>query len=82
MRVMNHGTTPLNGWAVAWQPGAGTRLSSVWNGVLSSSAGGRIKVANADDNRVIPRGSSVTFGFTATSTGDNVPAGSIGCVAS
>ncbi|MEW2511300.1 lytic polysaccharide monooxygenase [Streptomyces sp. NPDC046870] len=80
VEVMNHGTTPLDGWAVAWQPGAGTRISSLWNGTLSTGTDGTVTVRNADHNRVVPADGSVTFGFTATSTGNNVPAGSIGCV--
>lgn len=80
VQVMNHGTTAKNGWAVQWKPGDGTRISSVWNGVLSTGGDGTVKVSNADHNRTIAADGSVTFGFTATSTGNNFPVGSIGCV--
>ncbi len=80
VEVMNHGTEPLDGWAVAWRPGAGTKIGSVWNGTPSTAADGTVTVRNVDHNRVVPADGSVTFGFTATSTGNNVPAGSIGCV--
>ncbi|MBD0421359.1 lytic polysaccharide monooxygenase [Streptomyces sp. TRM S81-3] len=81
VEVMNHGTEPLNGWAVQWRPGAGTRIGGVWNGSLSSGSDGTVTVRNVDHNRVIAPDGSVTFGFTATSTGNDLPAGTIGCVA-
>ncbi|MGV9696588.1 lytic polysaccharide monooxygenase [Streptomyces sp. NPDC003470] len=81
VEVMNHGTQPLNGWAVQWRPGAGTTLGGVWNGSLSNGDGGTVTVRNVDHNRVVPPDGSVSFGFTATSTGNNFPAGTIGCVA-
>ncbi|GAA2982986.1 lytic polysaccharide monooxygenase [Streptomyces drozdowiczii] len=80
VEVMNHNTTALDGWSVNWKPGAGTTVSSVWSGVLSTGSDGTLTVRNADYNRTIPPDGSVTFGFTATSTGNNFPVGSIGCV--
>ncbi|MFG3332823.1 lytic polysaccharide monooxygenase [Streptomyces tendae] len=81
VEVMNHGTEPLNGWAVQWRPGGGTTLGGVWNGSLSSGSDGTVTVRNVDHNRVVPPDGSVTFGFTATSTGNDFPVDSIGCVA-
>lgn len=81
VEVMNHGTEPLNGWAVQWQPGGGTTLGGVWNGSLTSGSDGTVTVRNVDHNRVVPPDGSVTFGFTATSTGNDFPVDSIGCVA-
>jgi predicted carbohydrate-binding protein with CBM5 and CBM33 domain len=80
VEVMNHGTAARDGWAVKWTPGAGAKISSVWNGVLTTGSDGAVTVRNADYNRTIPANGSVTFGFTATSTGNNFPVGSIGCV--
>lgn len=82
VEVMNHNTTALNGWAVTWKPGSGTKLGSVWNGTLSTASDGTVTVKNVDHNRAIAPDGSVTFGFTATSTGNNLPAGTIGCVQS
>ncbi|MEU2224276.1 lytic polysaccharide monooxygenase [Streptomyces sp. NPDC018347] len=79
VEVMNHGTAPLDGWAVSWKPGTGTKISSVWNGTQSTGTDGTVTVRNADHNRVVPADGSTSFGFTATSTGNDVPAGSIGC---
>jgi chitin-binding protein len=81
VEVMNHGTEPLNGWAVQWKPGSGTTLGGVWNGSLTRGTDGTVKVRNVDHNRVVPPDGSVTFGFTATSTGNDFPTGTIGCVA-
>ncbi len=80
VEVMNHGTSPLNGWAVQWKPGQGTTIGSAWNGTLSTGSDGTVTVRNADHNRVIAPDGSVSFGFTATSTGNNFPVGTIGCV--
>lgn len=80
VEVMNHATQPLNGWAVQWKPGTGTRISSVWNGSLTTGSDGTVTVRNVDHNRVVAPDGSVTFGFTATSTGNDFPAGTIGCV--
>ncbi len=81
VEVMNHGTAPLNGWAVQWRPGGGTTVGSVWNGSVTKGSDGTVTVRNVDHNRVVPPDGSVTFGFTATSTGNDFPTGSIGCVA-
>jgi predicted carbohydrate-binding protein with CBM5 and CBM33 domain len=80
VEVMNHGTEPRNGWAVQWTPGVGTRINSVWNGALSTGSDGSVTVRNVDHNRVIAADGSVTFGFTATSTGNDYPIGTIGCL--
>lgn len=80
VEVMNHGTTARDGWAVKWTPGAGAKVSSVWNGALTTGSDGTVTVRSLDYNRSIPPNGSVTFGFTATSTGNNLPVGSIGCV--
>ncbi|GGQ51854.1 chitin-binding protein [Streptomyces ruber] len=80
VEVMNHNTAPMNGWAVAWKPGSGTKLSAVWNGSLSTASDGTVTVRNVDHNRTIAPDGSATFGFTATSTGNDFPAGTVGCV--
>lgn len=77
---MNHSTAPPNGWAVAWKPGADTTISSLWNGSSSTGTDGTGTVRNLDHNHVVPADGSVTFGFTATSTGNDLPTGSVGRV--
>lgn len=80
VEVMNHGTTAREGWAVRWIPGVGARVSSVWNGALTTAPDGALTIRNLDHNRTIAPEGSTTFGFTATSTGNDFPVGSIGCV--
>ena len=41
---------------------------------------GTVTVRNVDHNRVVNPDGSVTFGFTATSSGNDFPVGTIGCV--
>jgi predicted carbohydrate-binding protein with CBM5 and CBM33 domain len=79
VEVMNHGTTASSHWKVTWKPGDGTQISSLWNGVLTTS-GGSANVANAAYNGTIPADGTTTFGFTAnSSSGINLPNGSITC---
>jgi chitin-binding protein len=79
VEVMNHGTSPSSHWKVTWTPGTGTQITQLWNGTLSSS-GGVANVTNASYNGTIAADGSTTFGFTAnSSSGNNLPAGSITC---
>lgn len=77
--VMNHGTSAINGWHVSWTPGSGTTIASVWNGNMSAGANGAVTVSNADYNGTIAANGTTTFGFTANSSGNDLPAGSITC---
>jgi predicted carbohydrate-binding protein with CBM5 and CBM33 domain len=79
--VMNHGTSPSSHWKVTWTLGTGTQITSLWNGVQSGSSG-TVSVSNAAYNGTIAPDGSTTFGFTANSTGNNLPTGSIGCTLS
>jgi predicted carbohydrate-binding protein with CBM5 and CBM33 domain len=80
--VMNHGASPSSHWNVTWTPGSGTQITSLWNGIQSSS-GDSVSVSNAAYNGTIPPdGASTTFGFTANSTGNNLPIGSMSCTLS
>ncbi|WP_377272819.1 lytic polysaccharide monooxygenase [Peterkaempfera sp. SMS 1(5)a] len=79
--VMNHGTAPLSKWSVSWTTGTGTQITSLWNGTLSAPSGA-VTVTNAAYNGTIAANGSTTFGFTANSTGNNLPIGSISCSAS
>ncbi|MYS24187.1 chitin-binding protein [Streptomyces sp. DvalAA-14] len=78
VEVMNHGTSPTGHWKVNWTPGDGTKITTVWNGTLSTS-GSAVSVTNASYNGTIGPDSSTTFGFTANSSGINLPNGSITC---
>jgi hypothetical protein len=67
--VTNRATTAVNGWSLtfAW-PDAGEAVQSGWNGVWSQS-GQQVTVTNADWNRTIAAGGSVSLGFNGTDTG-------------
>ncbi|MFI6349011.1 lytic polysaccharide monooxygenase [Streptomyces sp. NPDC050560] len=79
VEVMNHGTSPLSGWTVSWKPGDGVSINSAWNGTLSTASDGTVSVTNAASNGTVEADSEVTFGFTATSSGNNFPIGSMSC---
>ena len=81
VEVMNHSTAPLKNWTVSWQPGTGTKINSLWNGTLSTADDGTVTVRSVDHNAVVPADGSVTFGFTASSTGNDYPVGSVTCTA-
>jgi beta-glucosidase len=61
--VKNTGSAPLAGWSVDWELG-GTRVTSLWNGSLTT-ADGRATVRNAAFNGALPPGGTTSFGFTA-----------------
>ncbi len=81
VQVMNHGTAATKGWKVNWTPGSGTSITSLWNGSQTTS-GGAVTVSNTAHNGSIPVNGSTTFGFTANSTGNDLPSGTISCTAS
>ncbi|MET9453225.1 glycoside hydrolase family 3 N-terminal domain-containing protein [Streptomyces cinerochromogenes] len=64
--VENTGSAALTGWAVDWDLG-GSRVTSLWNGALST-ADGRATVRNAAFNGSLPPGGTTSFGFTADGT--------------
>lgn len=76
--VMNHGTTPLNGWHAGWTLPAGQTIASVWNGTLSQS-GSTVTVRNADWNRTIAPDATTTFGLVANAPGANPAQPSVTC---
>jgi len=79
VEVMNHGTSPSGHWTVTWTTGSGTTISSLWNGVMTTS-GSKVTVTNAAYNGTIAADGNTTFGFTAnSSSGINTPNGSITC---
>ncbi|MFE4599700.1 lytic polysaccharide monooxygenase [Kitasatospora indigofera] len=81
VEVMNHNSSPISSWTLKWQTGTGTTITNLWNGTLATS-GSNVTVKNAAYNGTISANSSTTFGFTANSTGNNFPTGSISCAAS
>ncbi|TDB70012.1 cellulose binding domain-containing protein, partial [Micromonospora sp. KC723] len=70
--VTNTGTTAITGWTLAFQPGAGVRLSSGWNGEWSQT-GDRVTVRNLAWNGNLPSGGTVSTGWQGTFTGGTLP---------
>ncbi|MFJ1791093.1 lytic polysaccharide monooxygenase auxiliary activity family 9 protein [Kitasatospora griseola] len=81
VEVMNHNPVPIGSWQVTWQTGAGTTITNLWNGTLTG-AGSNVTVGNAAYNGSVAANSSTTFGFTANSTGNDLPTGALSCTAS
>ncbi len=76
--VRNSGTTAIGGWTVSWTAPAGTTISSLWNGRLTTS-GTSVTVRNEPYNGQLAASASTTFGLTGNGSG--VPTG-LSCVAS
>ncbi|GAA3438946.1 cellulose binding domain-containing protein [Kutzneria kofuensis] len=78
VKVMNHGTTPINGWTVSWTQPAGQTVGSLWNGTMTQD-GSLTVVRNADWNRTVPADGSTTFGLTMNVTGSNPAQPTMNC---
>ncbi|WP_229075052.1 cellulose binding domain-containing protein [Actinoplanes sp. DH11] len=70
--LTNTGSTPLNGWALAFDLPAGQTITGGWNAGYAP-ASGRVTATNAGYNAVVAPGASVSFGFQATHTGNSAP---------
>jgi len=68
--ITNTGSSPVNGWTLAWTFPGDQKISSLWNGTFSQS-GESVRVANASYNGTIPAQGTVTVGFTGTFTSSN-----------
>ncbi|GGS34939.1 cellulose binding domain-containing protein [Actinokineospora fastidiosa] len=71
--ITNTGTRPVDSWTLAFDwPTGWQRVDSGWNATWTQT-GATVRVANADGNRVIAPGETVTAGFVASYHGPNVP---------
>ena len=67
--VTNRAATAVTGWSLTFGwPDAGEAVQSGWNGTWSQT-GRQVTVTNADWNRTIAAGGSVSLGFNGTDTG-------------
>ena len=76
--VNDTGSSPKNGWKLAWNFPGNQQITSLWNGVYTQS-GQAVTVTNQPYNGTIPAGGSLTVGFTANVTGTNNAPASITC---
>jgi endo-1,4-beta-xylanase len=69
MTITNTGTTPINGWVLAFTLPGGQNIISGWNAAYSP-ASGAVAAANLSYNGVLAVGASTTIGFQANHTGN------------
>lgn len=62
IRLVNDSASAIAGWQLAFR--ATPALTSVWNAVVQSSAGGQWRVVNESWNGTIAPGATVTVGFS------------------
>jgi chitinase len=66
--ITNNGTTPINGWTVAFDLPSGTSVGTYWDALLTQS-GSHYTFKNREYNGTIAAGASASFGFVASGTG-------------
>jgi serine/threonine protein kinase len=76
--VRNDSDRDLNGWQVQWQLPTGHQIDGLWQGDLTRD-GDEVTVRNLNYNVTIPAGSKTTFGFNATTQGEDRPIPKITC---
>jgi cellulase/cellobiase CelA1 len=70
VKLSNTGTTTWNGWSLGWSFPNGQTVSQLWNAEYTQS-GATVTAKNVNWNANVTAGSSVSFGFTGTSSGTN-----------
>ncbi|WP_151772337.1 GDSL-type esterase/lipase family protein [Streptomyces abyssomicinicus] len=79
--VTNTSSSALSGWTVTVAPAGGGRVTQVWNGSLTTSAG-TARVTNAAWNGTLAPGASAGFGAIVTGSGTGgSPSAAVGCTA-
>ncbi|MGW2965258.1 GH12 family glycosyl hydrolase domain-containing protein [Streptomyces sp. NPDC001220] len=66
--VTNTGSSPVNGWQLAFTLPSGQRITNSWNANLSSSSGA-VTASNVSHNGQIAAGGQVAFGFQGSADG-------------
>ncbi|MBM7077056.1 cellulose binding domain-containing protein [Micromonospora humida] len=69
LTVTNTGSTPVNGWSLAFTLPGGQSITSGWNATYTP-ASGQVTARNVSYNPTIAPGASVSIGFQANHTGD------------
>ncbi|MFJ9119250.1 glycoside hydrolase family 9 protein [Streptomyces sp. NPDC102394] len=68
--VKNTGTSAVDGWRLTWNYPGGQRVTSAWNATVTQS-GADVVARNADWNRAIAPGATVSFGVQGSLSGSN-----------
>lgn len=71
--VQNTGSAAITSWNAGFTLPGGQSVNNLWNGSHTQS-GQQVTVRNVHYNGNLAPGESTSFGFTASSTGDNGPA--------
>lgn len=69
--IINNGPA-IDGWTVWWTVSHPTRLGDVWSAVMVQE-GDELTATNLEWNRVVPRGGSRNFGWTASAQDTETP---------
>lgn len=64
IKITNTGATAVTGWSVSWNYTNATRVTNLWNGVMTGN--NPYTVTHMDWNKTIQPGQSVEFGFQGT----------------
>jgi cellulase/cellobiase CelA1 len=64
IKITNTSATAINGWSVSWSYTNATRVTNLWNGVMTGS--NPYTTTHMDWNKTIQPGQSVEFGFQGT----------------
>jgi Glycosyl hydrolase family 12/Cellulose binding domain len=72
------GTSPFNGWSLAWTFPGNEEINDLWNGTYTQS-GESVSVTNASYNGSVDPGDSVTVGFGGTYTSSDASPTSVNC---
>ncbi|MEV5436818.1 cellulose binding domain-containing protein [Streptomyces sp. NPDC052682] len=70
VQLSNTGSSAWNGWSLSWSFADGQKVSQLWNGEFTQS-GAAVTVKNTGWNATVAAGSSVSFGFTGSTSGTN-----------
>lgn len=68
--IKNKGTTPLNGWTVAWTFPGNQKITNMWNASFTQS-GASVTVKDMGYNGTVAPGGTANFGFGLSYTGTN-----------
>jgi mannan endo-1,4-beta-mannosidase len=70
--IANTGTSPINGWTLAFTFPSGQRITDNWGATWNQASGSaNVTATNLSWNGDIPAGNSISIGFNATHTGTN-----------
>ena len=80
IRIMNTGTSVIDGWEVNWSYTDGSAITNGWNSVLTGSGSGPYSATNLEWNRVIQPGETAVFGFQGSHGGNTAVVNVTGAV--